>query len=51
MDVKRADDVGLISHRGRGDVQIMDRREMHYSFGAGHGLHDLAEFVWMSPTK
>ena len=48
MHVERADDVGLISHRGGGDVRIMDRREMHDSFGAGHGLHDLAEILDVS---
>mgnify|MGYP003694418025 CR=1 FL=1 len=45
VDVERADDVGLISHRGGGDVRIMDRGEMNDRFGARHSFHDLAEIL------
>ena len=45
MDVKGSDHVGLIGHAGSGDVRIMNRREVNYSFAVGHGLHDLAEIL------
>src|SRR5580765_5264512 len=48
VDVECADDVGLVSHRGGGDVRIMDRGEMNDRFGARHSFHDLTEILDVS---